>query len=88
MLTERDSGREATVRGAGLSIRLGHGWVWQEPRVLGGSVRLNQVNYIVDPGYTEWIVAPVRAGTATVHIQGLPKTTGAAKDVTFSFHVN
>ncbi|MFI0447245.1 hypothetical protein [Actinomadura sp. 6N118] len=77
-----------TVRSPGLSIRLSHGWVWQEPRVLGGSVRLNQVNYIVDPGYTEWAVAPVRAGKATVHIQGLPQSKGSPQDVTFTFHVS
>ncbi|MFG2003821.1 hypothetical protein ACGFNU_32145 [Spirillospora sp. NPDC048911] len=88
ILTERDSGREATVREPGVSIRLGHGWGWQEPRVLGGAVRLNQVNYLVDPGFTEWVVAPVRAGTATVHIEGLPQSKDKKPmDVTFTFHV-
>lgn len=92
VLTEKDSGKTVALHGEPVSIRLSNGWVWQEPRVQGGAVRLDQVNYLVDPGYTEWVVNPVRAGAATVHVQGLPKEADPGKsqgplDVTYSFNV-
>jgi predicted secreted protein len=67
VLTERDSGKTFTMRrGHELTLRLSGRYVWREPKVRGGSIRLVPVNYIVDPGYQEWTITTRAAGQATI----------------------
>ena len=56
--------------GESVSVQLGGPWLWQEPAVDGGAIDVVQVNFLVDPGYSEWAVRGQRAGQATLQIDG------------------
>jgi hypothetical protein len=74
VITQRDSGKEFTLhRGSEAKLRLSGRWTWTTPKVTGrGIVRLVQVNYFVDPGYTEWEIHARRVGVATITSRGVP----------------
>ena len=72
-VTEDDDGRELTLApGDEVPLRLGSAWSWDAPRVTGEAVRLDPVDHLVDPGWTEWLVVAVAAGTAEVSVDGSP----------------
>lgn len=45
-------------------------WSWSTPTADGGSIELVPVDYLVDPGFTEWSVEPRSPGETTVTIAG------------------
>jgi predicted secreted protein len=76
-ITERDSGAEFTLAtGAETSLRLTSDYAWSEPTVSGDAVELTRVDYFQDPGFSEWIVQAVSAGTATIAARGTPAGAG------------
>jgi hypothetical protein len=56
--------------GDSVSVRLGGPWLWRDPVVDGGAIEVAQVNFFVDPGYSEWTVRGMQAGRATLQING------------------
>jgi hypothetical protein len=56
--------------GESVSIRLGGPWLWRGPIVDGDAVIVAPVDFLIDPGYSQWAVQAVRAGRATVRING------------------
>jgi hypothetical protein len=76
-ITAEDSGRSLTVRtGAEVPLRLSSEYVWDEPTVEGDAVELQRVDYLQDPGFSEWIVLGVRPGTAAISSLGEPACAG------------
>jgi len=77
VLTEADSGATiALPTGGETSLRLSSDWVWEEPVVDGDAVQLVPVNYLRDPGFSEWIVMAVAPGEATITSSGTAACAG------------
>jgi hypothetical protein len=70
-ITEADSGESFTLMSEA-SLRLSGTYEWSEPTVGGDAVQLVRVDYVQDPGFVEWTVAPVQPGTATIAALGTP----------------
>jgi hypothetical protein len=72
-ITEADSGASFTLApGAETSLRLSSDRTWSEPAVSGDAVELSRVDYFQDPGFSEWTVLAVSAGTASISSRGTP----------------
>jgi hypothetical protein len=72
-LTQADSGKTVSIPpSGGITLQLSHRWRWSEPRLSGRSVRLQRIDYLVDPGFDAWSVEPVRKGTTTITASGSP----------------
>ena len=77
VLTEADSGATVALpTGGETSLRLSSDWVWSEPVVDGDAVSLAVVNYIQDPGFSEWVVTAVEPGEATIASSGTAACAG------------
>lgn len=77
VVTEADSGGSFLLSlGSETTLRLSGEYVWSEPRTTGGAVELVRVDYLQDPGFSEWVVEAVRPGTATVAATGRPACAG------------
>jgi hypothetical protein len=90
VLTESDEGR--FVLGAEpVSLRLSSDWSWDAPTVDGTGVVLTPGDYLVDPGYVEWLVEAAGAGSATLTVAGTPNCGDAVtcpeRIVTFELDV-
>jgi len=73
MVTEAEDGGTFTGSpGEELMLQLSSEWAWEEPVVEGGAVVLTPVNYLMDPGYFEWIIEMVDPGTAEIATTGTP----------------
>jgi hypothetical protein len=71
VLTLADHGKTVSLAaGDSVSVRLGGPWLWRDPVVDGGAIEVAQVNFFVDPGYSEWTVLGLQAGRATLQING------------------
>ncbi|HXV34659.1 MAG TPA: hypothetical protein VD769_11670 [Gaiellaceae bacterium] len=76
-ITAADSGRSfALDAGAEVPLRLSSEYLWSEPQVEGDAVELSRVDYLQDPGFSEWIVLGVTPGTAAVSSLGEPACAG------------
>ncbi len=72
-LTEQDSGAQLSLAvGEERPLQLGSAWSWAEPVVDGVAVTLTPVEFLVDPGYVEWLVTGAAPGTATLEVVGEP----------------
>jgi hypothetical protein len=70
-ITEAHSGETFTLApGSETSLRLPGGYEWSEPTVAGAAVQLARVDYLQDPGFSEWTVLAVQPGTATISARG------------------
>ncbi len=77
VITEADSGGEFRLAvGDETSLRLTSEYTWSEPTVRGDEVTLTRVDYIQDPGYSEWIVTAAAPGEAVVASTGEPACAG------------
>ena len=76
-ITELASGESFTLAsGSETRLRLSGKYEWTEPTVRGDAVELAPVDYFQDPGFSEWTVLAVRAGTATIAARGTPACAG------------
>jgi hypothetical protein len=74
VITQRDSGKRFVLARSGTAtLRLSHNWVWTHLRTSTGAVELTQVDFFRDPGYDEWTIDAVHAGTAVITATGRPK---------------
>jgi hypothetical protein len=72
-----DSGSSFTLPlGGETSLRLSSEYLWEDPVVEGGAVRLSPVDYLQDPGFREWLVQGAAPGTATISSLGTPACDG------------
>jgi predicted secreted protein len=79
-ITEVDSGESFTLsRGSETRLRLSGDYVWSEPTVRGDAVELTRVDYLQDPGFSEWTIVAARPGTATIAARGTPDCAGEAR---------
>ena len=77
VITEEDSGSTVTLPVAGeTNLRLSSEYVWGEPVVRGEAVQLARVDYLRDPGFSEWVVTAVAPGKATIVAAGEPACSG------------
>jgi predicted secreted protein len=77
IITEADSGASFSLPvGGETTLRLSSDWVWEEPVVDGDAVLLAVVNYIQDPGFSEWVVTADEAGEATISSTGKAACAG------------
>jgi hypothetical protein len=56
---------------------LSHDYTWDEPSVDGEGLEIAPVDYLVDPGFSEWRISATRPGTAVVTAAGAPACTDA-----------
>jgi predicted secreted protein len=77
IITEADSGARFSLPvGAETTLRLSSDWVWDEPLVDGDAVSLAVVNYIQDPGFSEWVILADTPGEATISSTGKAACAG------------
>lgn len=77
VITGADSGGEFRLPvGGETSLRLTSEYTWSEPAVRGDAVTLARVDYLQDPGYSEWIVTAAAPGEAVVASTGEPACAG------------
>jgi hypothetical protein len=77
IVTEADSGASFSLPvGGETTLRLSSNWVWEEPVVDGDAVLLAVVNYIQDPGFSEWVVTAGEPGEATISSRGKAACAG------------
>ncbi len=73
VITARDSGETFKFSLAThASLRLSNLYVWQAPRISGTAIAFEPVQYIRDPGYTEWNIKVVAPGSAQISSSGSP----------------
>lgn len=71
IFTLADSGKKVSLAiGESVSIRLPGPWPWRGPVVDGDAVIVAPIDFLIDPGYSQWAVQGVRAGSARVRING------------------
>jgi predicted secreted protein len=76
-ITEADGGESFTLAvGAETALRLSSEYVWSEPTVRGDAVELARVDYLQDPGFSEWLVRALQPGTTTIAAEGTPACAG------------
>jgi len=76
-ITEADSGGSFTLDlGSETRLRLSGTYEWSEPTVRGKAVELTRVDYLQDPGFSEWTVVAARPGTARIATDGTPVCAG------------
>jgi hypothetical protein len=76
-ITETDDGARIPLAvGSEIPWRLSSEWDWDQPVADGYPVELVPVDYLVDPGYREWLVVGASPGTAVLSVRG----TGACGD--------
>jgi predicted secreted protein len=76
-ITELDSGSSFTLAPGGeTSLQLSSDYVWTDPAVEGDAVELSRVDYLQDPGFSEWLVQAAGPGTATITSLGEPACAG------------
>jgi predicted secreted protein len=77
VITEVDRGGSFMLAvGSETALRLSANYTWSEPTVRGDAVELARVDYLQDPGFSEWMVVAARAGTASVTAVGTPACDG------------
>jgi hypothetical protein len=77
VITADASGETFTLApGAETSLRLSSEYVWSEPALSGDAVELSPVNYLQDPGFSEWLLRAVDRGTVTISSLGTPACAG------------
>ena len=69
-------GASRSPSGGQTSLSLSSEYVWDEPVVEGDAVELGRVDYLQDPGFSEWTVGGVRPGTAAISSLGTPACDG------------
>jgi hypothetical protein len=62
--------------GGETNLRLSSEYVWGEPLVRGEAVQVARVDYLQDPGFSEWVVTAVAPGKATLLAAGEPACSG------------
>ena len=77
MITEEDDGSTVMLPiGGETNLRLSSDYVWGEPVVRGEAVQVARVDYLQDPGFSEWVVTAVAPGKATLLAAGEPACSG------------
>lgn len=77
IITEADSGASFSLPlGGETTLRLSSDWTWEEPVVDGEAVSLAVVNYIQDPGFSEWVVVADAQGEAVIASSGRAACAG------------
>lgn len=77
VITEEDNGTTVTLPvGSETNLRLPSDYVWGEPGVRGEAVQVARVDYLQDPGFSEWVVTAVAPGKATLLAAGEPACSG------------
>jgi hypothetical protein len=77
VITEEDSGSTVMLPAGGeTNLRLSSDYVWGELAVRGEAVRAARVDYLQDPGFSEWVVMAVAPGKATIVAAGEPACSG------------
>ena len=77
VITEEDSGSTVMLSvGGETNLRLPSEYVWGEPVVRGEAVQVARVDYLQDPGFSEWVVTAVAPGKATLLAAGEPACSG------------
>ncbi|MGH3010447.1 MAG: hypothetical protein ACRDMY_01185 [Gaiellaceae bacterium] len=71
------------------SLRLSSEYSWEEPELSGDAVELTPVDYLQDPGFSEWLVRGARPGSVTISSVGTPACAGQhdCPDEPFRFQV-
>ena len=65
-----DGGRVVLDVGTEVPWRLSSDWDWDQPSVDGSAVEIVPVDYLVDPGYREWLIVGSAPGTAELTVTG------------------
>ena len=72
-ITPAQSGKTFRLaKGGEATLRLPGRWRWTEPKVSTAAVGLTPVEYLVDPGYSEWVVTGRARGKAMIRSTGRP----------------
>ena len=79
-ITQADSGKAFRVkRGGTMSLRLSNRWVWSTPRASTKGVELTPVEYLIDPGFREWLIHGRTRGTLSIRAYGKPNCTNCTR---------
>ena len=79
-ITQADSGKTMRLkRGGEMSLRLSNRWLWSTPRASTNGVTLTPVEYLIDPGFREWMIVGRARGTVTIRAYGKPNCTDCTR---------
>jgi hypothetical protein len=79
-ITQADSGKAFRLkRGGEMSLRLSNRWLWSTPRPSTKGVELTPVEYLIDPGFREWLIRGRARGTLTIRAYGKPNCTDCTR---------
>jgi len=80
VITEAFDGAVLVVQvGEERTLQLDSTWAWDIPVLDGPGLELTPVDYLLDPGYFEWIVTAVEPGTVHLTAVGSPNCDDAAR---------
>jgi hypothetical protein len=72
-ITQADSGKTFRLgRTSTATLRLSNRWLWSTPRPSSRAIVLTPVEYLIDPGFSEWQIDARARGTATLRAYGRP----------------
>lgn len=89
-ITEADNGATVELPAGGeTNLRLSNEYLWSGPAVRGAAVTLAPVDYLQDPGFSEWVVMAQTPGEATIAATGEPACAGqeGCDDTPLAFQV-
>ena len=79
-ITQADSGKAFRLkRGGDMSLRLSNRWHWSTPRPSTKGVELTPVEYLIDPGFREWLIHGRTSGTLSIRAYGKPNCTDCTR---------
>jgi hypothetical protein len=76
-ITQRSTGKTFRLaKGGSATLRLSNRWRWSTPHASTKAVDLVPVEYLIDPGFREWLIKAHVRGRATIRSLGRPNCTG------------
>jgi hypothetical protein len=76
-ITQRSTGKTFRIaKGGSATLRLSNRWHWSTPRTSTKAVELVPVEYLIDPGFREWLIEARARGRATIRSLGRPNCSG------------
>jgi len=76
-ITQRSTGKTFRLaKDERARLRLSNRWQWSTPRASTKALDLVPVEYLIDPGFREWLIKGRARGSATIRSLGRPNCTG------------
>ncbi len=73
IITEKDSGKSFSInKTTNAYLRLSNQFIWSKLELSTKSIQLVSVNYLLDPGFSEWVIQAIEVGKTIIRSSGAP----------------